>query len=339
MTRRERRQYRLFFVMVTAGWLGLMGAAHGVTLQEDFEAYSTNVNALLPNPPYEATDITAISGDNPGMSAYTDPQGVQGTVGGLKGLNNPEGAHHGVMRELPALTGPATQVVFRADFMSDWSEFTANTDNLLYLASGSGDRDLLIGVNDGRLSAFFEDPITTATQRLRGNGGNFITAGTWYTIRAVVTFPGSDPDGLLTADWKLASQPDTAFAAMMGDDSNTDIAAPDPVQADWLHWEIRNLDNPPTGVDTNTGSYADNILIEVSEGGPDVVMSESITVTNTIGVEFDSVTGESYSLEVTTNLVDWSQAGATIAGADTRLTMFDPSGSSTSKNYRVIRLP
>ena len=313
---------------------GLVWSACGATTVEDFEEYTTD--ALLPDPPYQASDIVGISGDNPGIFAYSDPAGVQGGVGGRKGES---AAHHATMRELPALAAPTTQIVFQAEFMSDFSTGTWNTDNLLVLAGGPGDRDLVIGVNDGLLSAFFEDPITPGDQRLRGNGGNVVSDGVWYTVRAVVTFPAENSDGLLQASWKLTSEPDPAFAAMAGSSANTEVAAPDQTQASWLHWEIRNS---ISGGSSNTGSYADDVLIEVWEGeppGPDVVPSESISVADVIGIEFDSVSGESYSLEVTTNLVDWTQTGAVILGNDTRLTMFDPTGSSTSETYRVIRLP
>lgn len=228
--------------------------ASGTLMSESFEGYATGVR--LPNLPYEASTITGISGDNPGIDALTDPTDGLNTVGGRTGANP---AHHATMRQLSP--GPASFIEFRADIMTDWSSPGA-VDNLLYIASGNGDRDLLIGINDGLLSAFFEDGITTGDQRLRGNGGVVVTGGTWYTVRATVTFPGSDPNGLLTADWKLTSQPDSAFAPMVGSSANTDVSAGgDLTEANFFHWELRNSGGG------SGGSYADNISITIPEPG------------------------------------------------------------------------
>lgn len=227
-------------------------------LSENFDSYTPNMR--LPDPPYELSDITGVSGDNPGIDTLVDPTDAGNQVGGRQGANS---SHHATMRELsPPET--VTEIQLRADFMTDWSGGANNVDNLIYAAGGPGDRDLLIGLNDGLLSAFFEDSITPGGQRLRGNGGAVVTAGTWYTVRATVIFPGSDLDGLLTSEWKLASQPDTSFASMMGGDSNTTISAPDLTQANWFHWELRNC----CGTGGSGGSYVDNISLEVPDPPP-----------------------------------------------------------------------
>ncbi|MCH2129086.1 MAG: PEP-CTERM sorting domain-containing protein [Pirellulaceae bacterium] len=241
-----------FAVFVCMLQLICVSPASGQLMSEDFDSYTTGVR--LPDPPYVESTITGISGDNPGIDALTDPADGSNTVGGRTGAN---GSHHATMRALTPGGAPSF-IELRADIMTDWSNPGA-VDNLLYIASGNGDRDLLIGLNDGLLSAFFEDSITSGSQRLRGNGGSVVTADTWYTVRATVTFPGSDPNGLLSAEWKLASDPDTSFAAMVGGDSNTTVSAGDLTEANFFHWELRNSGGG------SGGSYADNISIVVPE--------------------------------------------------------------------------
>ena len=71
---------------------------------------------------------------------------------------------------------------------------------------------------------------------------------------------------------------------------------------------------------------------------PAVVASTNIVVADTAGIAFDSVSGLTYSLQSTPDLVssNFSDTGAFVTGDDGPLTLFDPTGTSTSKNYRVL---
>ena len=58
-------------------------------------------------------------------------------------------------------------------------------------------------------------------------------------------------------------------------------------------------------------------------------------VEDTFATEFLSDAGTNYELECTTNQVDWEATGAIVEGTGSTLTLYDPSGYSTSKQYRV----
>ena len=69
------------------------------------------------------------------------------------------------------------------------------------------------------------------------------------------------------------------------------------------------------------------------------VSFNTITVTNAAAMEFGSQVGVDYRLQVTTDLVtptNWVDTGASIAGDGGTLLLFDPTGSSTQKSYRIL---
>ena len=61
-------------------------------------------------------------------------------------------------------------------------------------------------------------------------------------------------------------------------------------------------------------------------------------VTATAGVSFDSLSNATYRLQSTPDLVssNFSDTGAFTIGNGASMTLFDPTGPSTSKNYRVV---
>jgi hypothetical protein len=87
----------------------------------------------------------------------------------------------------------------------------------------------------------------------------------------------------------------------------------------------------------------DDQIRALFEAGPThLIQAPDLTETgveDTFATEFLSEAGISYELECSTNQVDWEATGAIAEGNGGTLTLFDPSGYSTSKQYRVaIRL-
>ena len=69
------------------------------------------------------------------------------------------------------------------------------------------------------------------------------------------------------------------------------------------------------------------------------VTSTNVTVNDTLGVSFSSEVGRTYVLQSTPDLVssNFSDTGAIAIGNGGGMTLFDPTGPSTSKNYRVVQ--
>jgi hypothetical protein len=86
-------------------------------------------------------------------------------------------------------------------------------------------------------------------------------------------------------------------------------------------------------------------VLEIYNAGPTFtpsVESSTIVFDDAFGTEFISEAGVTYVLESTTNLVTsngWSSTGAFAAGNGTNMFLFDSSGFSTAKLYRVSIAP
>jgi hypothetical protein len=72
---------------------------------------------------------------------------------------------------------------------------------------------------------------------------------------------------------------------------------------------------------------------------PNIITSTNVVVADTIGVAFNSVLNETFVLQSTPDLVssNFSDTGAFAIGNGGGMTLFDPTGPSTSKNYRVLQ--
>ena len=72
---------------------------------------------------------------------------------------------------------------------------------------------------------------------------------------------------------------------------------------------------------------------------PNIIMSTNVMVADTLGVAFNSVSNETFVLQSTPDLVssNFSDTGAFATGNGGGMTLFDPTGPSTSKNYRVLQ--
>ncbi len=63
-----------------------------------------------------------------------------------------------------------------------------------------------------------------------------------------------------------------------------------------------------------------------------------VVIEDTLGATFDSVSNAAYRLQSTPDLVssNFTDTGAIAIGNGAAIIMFDPTGTSTSKNYRVV---
>ena len=83
-------------------------------------------------------------------------------------------------------------------------------------------------------------------------------------------------------------------------------------------------------------AHVDNFSLLIT--GPTVIASTNMVVADTAGISFNSVSGVVYRLEATPDLVssNFNATGAFVTGLGGPMALFDPTGTSTSKNYRVV---
>ena len=86
--------------------------------------------------------------------------------------------------------------------------------------------------------------------------------------------------------------------------------------------------------------YADNVT--VVSPPPTSVDFDTITVADTAAMQFMSTSGHVYQLDFTTDLVaptNWTSSGASTVGNGGTMLLFDPTGTDTSKIYRIAITP
>ncbi len=69
---------------------------------------------------------------------------------------------------------------------------------------------------------------------------------------------------------------------------------------------------------------------------PDVAPATGAVVSNFVGVSFNSESSKTYMQESSTDGTNWVETGISAEGVDEVLTLFDPTGPSPSKTYRVV---
>ena len=86
---------------------------------------------------------------------------------------------------------------------------------------------------------------------------------------------------------------------------------------------------------SSTRARIDNLTLTVLDS---TVITTNL-VEDTFALGFDSAVGFTYELQSTElpQSNNWITTGATIEGTDGPLLMFDPTGFSTSKLYRVVK--
>ena len=117
---------------------------------------------------------------------------------------------------------------------------------------------------------------------------------------------------------------------------------------DGVNWDLL------TTIDTSGDPYGDTLRVglaawndSASDFGarfdnfalltPTEIAITNVVVADTAGISFDSDAGLTYRLESTPDLVssNYSDTGAFVTGSGGPMTLFDPTGTSTTKNYRV----
>ena len=85
----------------------------------------------------------------------------------------------------------------------------------------------------------------------------------------------------------------------------------------------------------------DELYLGLPEGEPDVVSSTPVAVHDGAAVSFDSELGRAYFLEYTADPVggSWNRIGGRVDGDGTLLSLHDLSGATSTRIYRVLRLP
>ena len=120
---------------------------------------------------------------------------------------------------------------------------------------------------------------------------------------------------------------------------------------DWVSFsDVFQVD--PASTEITIRLYAVNPLSNVYNGNGHVlyddlsleivtaVAFDQVTVEDTVGMEFLSVSGITYRLESTTDLVtsnNFTSTGAFVEGNDGTRYLFDPAGFSTGKVYRILQ--
>ena len=104
-----------------------------------------------------------------------------------------------------------------------------------------------------------------------------------------------------------------------------------------VRFRIGGADNAPFSA---TRYFVDSALVCTTAGSPPppIVVTTGI-VDNVIGLSFDSEAGKNYQLECTTDNENWTAGNFTIHGIGQTETTFDPTGSDSNKNYRIVTLP
>ena len=79
-------------------------------------------------------------------------------------------------------------------------------------------------------------------------------------------------------------------------------------------------------------------LILAEAPGPTPVNISTVEVANVFGLQFQTASGTMYRLEASTDPVsnNFQSTGAFLEGDGEVREMFDPTGFSTTKNYRVV---
>ena len=121
--------------------------------------------------------------------------------------------------------------------------------------------------------------------------------------------------------------------------ANAWATAGDTTELGFLILPASNFQNWLYGSTESTGGPGPGPVLDVDANLTlTIVTSTNVTVADTLGVAFSSVSNTTYRLQSTPDLVssNFSDTGATVTGNGGSMTLFDPTGPSTSKNYRVV---
>jgi hypothetical protein len=113
--------------------------------------------------------------------------------------------------------------------------------------------------------------------------------------------------------------------------------APDTTQLGFLIYAENKFFFRTYGNTEGTAGPGPGPVLEVEALTGTIVDSTNVVVADTLGTSFSSVSNATYRLQSTPDLVssNFSDTGAFAVGSGGPMTLFDPTGPSTSKNYRV----
>jgi hypothetical protein len=160
------------------------------------------------------------------------------------------------------------------------------------------------------------------------------TANIWYLDAA--GDPNANDDGndsaFISTAWTQLGSTTNFTIAPTGDVNQT---VPDVIDFGDVPARFVALDILTNHGDPGFVGFGEIQFFAVPIPDPDVTLA---VIEDTLGATFDSVSNATYRLQSTPDLVssNFTDTGAIAIGNGAAITMFDPTGTSTSKNYRVV---
>jgi hypothetical protein len=296
--------------------------AFGVlTFDEDMEQYAVGTVIVTNTPttiPGSSWFFQAFGGTAPNLPTATiiaDPTGAgHGNV--LDYINPAPASGTGWITSVDALgAAPSQNLMVEFDLYTvphgDTSDQIQHTIETLARLTAT---DALI---DGDVAEYAVDEGPGYVQLTTFNPGE------WYHIREIAYGPGSSDGPPQTFDVRITRELDGSVVT-----NTTGLA--------W-HFSRPDIQATKFGSIGRSGFeiYIDNLTI--NDEVPVTVPSTNVVVADTAGVSFQSKSNRTYRLQSTPDLVstNFSDTGATAISDGGGMTLFDPAGTSTSKNYRV----
>jgi len=201
----------------------------------------------------------------------------------------------------------------------------ANTTFLTYRCVGCG--------NTSGMRSFTQG--STATVE-----GFPIYDGGWHMLTAVVTL-GSTAEFYIDGA-SVGSAGIGGGAAVTGDGVWFNVANnANPNSLDWASQDLDGrIDELAVFGAALSATQISNLYVAATVlSVPETLDLNDVAVDDVLGTSFNSVSGATHRLQSTPDLVstNYSDTGAIAVGTGAEMTLFDPTGSSTSKNYRVTQ--
>ena len=133
---------------------------------------------------------------------------------------------------------------------------------------------------------------------------------------------------------------DEAGTVQLGQDILVQTNGSEPVPKTWFgvagETPIRHVTF--TGASGSQYGIDDIVMVTTPIEAPQPVSFTNAVVDDVMGLEFGSTSGDVYRLEIATDPVgsNWVFSGMSMVGTGTNVFMFDPTGFSTQKLYRVM---
>jgi len=299
-------------IPVALAYAGLTVMAHA-DFSDDFDAYTPGT--ALP-PPWANNNL--VSGTSDLLSATPAGAGYNGTLGA-----------HGPSGNWWEAGQPTNYDPGQLVHQFSWKAHLAPENGIPRINAGVG-KSVAFGI----LTFEMDGGALTISPSIGTNtfpsSVVTIAKGPWYEISVTLV-----NDGL--ANWSWSGQVDVdagggtfvPHATMPGGALPAGYA-PESVQ----------LSSIFSFVEPGGTSALDDVAFQVKP--VQAVAFTNVVVADTVGAEFLSELGAVYELQSTPNLLnsnDWMSTGAFVNGNGTNMFLFDASGFSSNKNYRVVANP